>query len=438
MGMIDSGPAFAGTTSSVERGVSPVEPRAERFDIGGVDGRAAPDAKARRRVAIARDVISRAFGFEQRGELLDEALVGARNRQADRSLRPAGGIGGEMAQPLAFLDNLVERRGVRIAARLQTIETAERFRPFERKDRIFDREHRRGVDRLALEHALGERALRDEAEHLRQRPGGGVIFKPFDRARADDQHAVAAFTAEYFLPAEGRDVDLVPRQVVSEHRAGRVGEAQAPAVGGDPVAVRNADAARRAVPGEKHVVRPVDLAEVGKLAVIGADDGRIELELLRGVGDPALAEALPSERRHGAGAEHRPHRHFKGAGVAARNDADAVRVGKLQHLAHQVDAVLQTRLADLRTMRAAERFGVQFFRGPDRRLGAGSGRKIRARRAQYRRRHFSHYSLSLQRARAALGPRGPAPRLGWSAQLSNKLHGPGEIFDEWRKRYTAC
>src|SRR3546814_11495566 len=77
------------------------------------------------------------------------------------------------------------------------------------------------------------------------------------------------------------------------------------------------------------------------------------------------------------------------------------------------------------------------FRSPDRRLGAGTGRKIGARRAQFGCRHFTHHSLSLQRARAALGPRGPAPRLGSDSQLSNKLHGPREIFDEWRKRYTA-
>src|SRR3546814_9928247 len=87
---------------------------------------------------------------------------------------------------------------------------------FRSKDRVLDREHRRGIDRLALEHALGERALRHEAKHFRQRPSGGVILKAFDRARTEDQHAVAAFAAQHFLPAEGRDVDLVPRQVRSE------------------------------------------------------------------------------------------------------------------------------------------------------------------------------------------------------------------------------
>src|SRR3546814_12318433 len=83
--------------SSVRKArVGPVEPRAEGFDIGGVDGRAAPDAKARRRVAITRDVVGRAFLFEQPGEFLDEIRIGARDRQAARGLRAARGIGGEV------------------------------------------------------------------------------------------------------------------------------------------------------------------------------------------------------------------------------------------------------------------------------------------------------------------------------------------------------
>src|SRR3546814_17383713 len=66
------------------------------------------------------------------------------------------------------------------------------------------------------------------------------------------------------------------------------------------------------------------LCQVGKLALIGAEDRRVELELLGGIGDPASAEALPRPRRDRTGAEHRPHRHFTGAGVAARNEAEAV------------------------------------------------------------------------------------------------------------------
>src|SRR3546814_18685396 len=108
---------------------------------------------------------------------------------------------------------------------------------------------------------------------------------------------MAAFAAEHFLPAEGCDVDLVPRQVVGEHRAGCVGEGEPLAVVRDPVAVRHAHAAGGAVPGEENVVRPADMCQVGKLAAVGADDGRIELTLLRRLGDPTFAEAYPTERR---------------------------------------------------------------------------------------------------------------------------------------------
>src|SRR3546814_7428049 len=75
--------------------VGPVEPWPERCDIGGVDRRAAPDAKARRCVAIARDVEGGAFLFQQARECLDEIRVCTGNRQADRCLRTAGRIGRE-------------------------------------------------------------------------------------------------------------------------------------------------------------------------------------------------------------------------------------------------------------------------------------------------------------------------------------------------------
>src|SRR3546814_16430757 len=94
------------------------------------------------------------------------------------------------------------------------------------------------------------------------------------------------------------------------------------------------------------------LCQVGKLAVIGAEDRRVELELLGGIGDPAFAEALPRQRRGRTGAEHRPHRHFQAAGVHARKDADAVGVGQLQHVAHPVADMGEERLA-CRTGRAA-------------------------------------------------------------------------------------
>src|SRR5437879_1303475 len=53
-------------------GEGPVEPLRERFHIARLDGRAAPDAQPRRRIAVGIDVVGHAFLLERRGEVLDE------------------------------------------------------------------------------------------------------------------------------------------------------------------------------------------------------------------------------------------------------------------------------------------------------------------------------------------------------------------------------
>ena len=135
----------------------------------------------------------------------------------------------------------------------------------------------------------------------------------------------------------------------------------------------------------------------------------IELQLLDRVGDPAFAEAFPGQAGDRPRAEHRPHRQLERAGVGAGDDADAVGVGKLEHLAHQVDAMLQPLLAERAAVRAAESVGEELVGAPARRLGAGAGREIRPRRK--RRLGRQSFKLSSQRARAALGRRGPPPAL---------------------------
>src|SRR5690606_11852627 len=138
----------------LERNPGPVEPGTERLDVGGVDGRAAPDAKARRGIAIAGDVVSRAFLLQQAGESLDEVGVGAVDGEADRSARADALVLGQVPQPVALGDDLVERCGIGVGTRLQAFEAAEALGPFERPDRVFDREHRRGAERFALEDAF--------------------------------------------------------------------------------------------------------------------------------------------------------------------------------------------------------------------------------------------------------------------------------------------
>src|SRR5207244_3506923 len=50
----------------------PVDPRRQRLEIGSLDGRAAPDAQARRRIAMRRDVVGGAFLLDARDEILHE------------------------------------------------------------------------------------------------------------------------------------------------------------------------------------------------------------------------------------------------------------------------------------------------------------------------------------------------------------------------------
>ena len=201
---------------------------------------------------------------------------------------------------------------------------------------------------------------------------------------------MAALAAQHLLPAERGDIDLVPRNVVGKDRAGRVGEGQALAGLRDPFAIGHAHAAGGAVPGEQHVVGEIDLRQIGQLAIVGAVQLGFEPQLLDRVGDPALAKAFPGQHRHAARAQHRPHRHFESAGVAAGDDPDPVRIGQLQHFAHQIDAIAQARLADLGAVRAAKAFGCQFFGGIARRLGAGTGRKERPGRLRLRLHSISH------------------------------------------------
>ncbi len=359
--------------------VSPVEPGPERLDIRHVDRRAAPDAEARRGVAVTGDVIGGTFGFEKRGHALDARFVGTIDREADAGFRAGRGIGGEMVEPVARLDDPVERSGIGVAAGNRAFEPSKALDPFERENGIFDRQHRGGVDRLADEDTFGELALGHQAEDLGQRPGGGVALQPLYCAGAEDQHAVRALAAEHLLPRESGDIDLVPRQIVGEHRAGRVGEAEAGAVVRDPRAVGHAYAAGGAVPGKQHVMAPVDIGEIGQLAIVGADDVRVELQLLDRVGDPALAEAFPRDGGNRAGAEHGPHRHFISAGVRAGDDADAVRAGQLEVGAHEVDAMREALLADFAAMRPAEAVSGKCGGGPARGLGARPRREERAR-----------------------------------------------------------
>ena len=199
-----------------------------------------------------------------------------------------------------------------------------------------------------------------------------------------------ALAAQHLLPAERHHIQLVPRQVHRECRAGRVADRQARAVGGDRVAVRHPHARGRAVPGEDHVAVEIDLGQIHDLPIVGRADGRVQLQLLDRVRDPALAEAFPGEHFNRARAQHGPHRHLDRAGVRTRHDADAVVGGHAQHLARQVDRLRQLGLADGMAMRAAERRACKHVQRKMGDLGARARGKTRIDRPRCRSRRIEH------------------------------------------------
>ena len=234
-----------------------------------------------------------------------------------------------------------------------------------------------------------------------------------------------AFAAKHFLPAEGRDIDLVPVDAVGEHRAGRVGEAQPLAVGGDPLGVGNAHAAD-VVPFQVNRTSfdQSTCAEVGKGAIIGADHGRIELQLLDRVGHPAFAEAFPRQRRHRRARRASSTSPFRTRRCRIRGRCRCGGVSGSSSIS-RIRSMQACRrcLPSAAAMRPAEHARIELVGAPARRLGAGAGREIRPRGTASAGVGVGHssFSLSSQRARAALGRRGPPPAVGSKASPRNGL-----------------
>ena len=103
----------------------------------------------------------------------------------------------------------------------------------------------------------------------------------------------------------------------------------------------------------------------------------LELQFLDDVADPALAEGFPGDGGDGPRAEQRPQRHLDRAGIGRRHDADLVVGRHFQHLARQLDRLLELGLADLGAMRAAERCVLEILGIPAGALGTGAGGKMR-------------------------------------------------------------
>ena len=111
-----------------------------------------------------------------------------------------------------------------------------------------------------------------------------------------------------------------------------------------------------------------------------AHGGVLELELLDDVGHPTFAEGFPGEHGYRTRSEQRPKRHFDGAGVGRRHDADAIRRGDLKDLAGQIDGALELGFAGFRAVRASEDGVAEGLRVPAGALGTGAGGKMRHKR----------------------------------------------------------
>ena len=72
--------------------------------------------------------------------------------QADRRVGARRRIGGQVLDPRRALDPVVEHSRVGVGARAQRRQAADGLRPSQRIEIVLQRQHRRRVDGLALEH----------------------------------------------------------------------------------------------------------------------------------------------------------------------------------------------------------------------------------------------------------------------------------------------
>ena len=330
--------------------------------------------------------------------------------QADRGVGAQRRIARQKIDPRRARHPIGDRLGIGVGARVQRLQSADRFRPVERVEIVLHAQHRRRVDGLALEDAFVELAAFGHAEDFRQRPRRRVAFEPRHGARRQDQHAVRGLAAERLLPGERR------RHRASAQSSGCAKAADVASQIDSPVrsaAIQSALGTRTpdVVPFQ---VKTMSLAgsiagEIGQFAIGGAPHGDVfELQLLGDVADPAFAEGFPGQHGHRLRPEQRPERHFDRAGVGGRHDADAVIRRHLQHFAGQIDGALELGLARFRAVRAAKNGGVEILGVPAGALGARAGRKMRHSRPHGRRRE--RHDLSFQIV---------APRWGGVARRRN-------------------
>src|ERR1700683_5164483 len=162
--------------------------------------------------------------------------------------------------------------------------------------------------------------------------------------------------AQRLLPGESAYVEFRPIECLGEGGGGRVADAEAAAIGGNPIGIGNTHARSSAVPGKHDVACRIDFAEVGKVAVIGLEQSYVlEFQLLSNVADPALAERFPRQHSDRIRSKQRPQRHLDGAGIGSRHNANAIVSRNLKNFAGEIDGALELRLAGCGAVRASEK-----------------------------------------------------------------------------------
>ena len=162
-------------------------------------------------------------------------------------------INRQIGHPPGPVDPGIQCCGIGVRPGNQPILPAKRLCPGQRIDIIFVGQHRRGVDRLPFKQAADKLAATGHPENFGQRPGGLIGFKSLDGARGQNEDAVAAFSAEHFLPGIGDHIELGPGHRHRKYRTRGIGDAEAGAIIGNPVAVRHPDTRGGAIPGENHI-----------------------------------------------------------------------------------------------------------------------------------------------------------------------------------------
>ena len=189
-----------------------------------LDRRAAPDAQARRGVAVGADVVGdallrrapprcpwrRALPPRPAGTTSGSTTTGTRRCW---SASPGPSPGGDPRRARRPSRAITLAFGVRAG-------DGRRGRRWpsahsQRVDVVLDAQHRRRVDGLALEYAFDELAALGHAEDLGQRPGRRVALQPRDGAGRQDQHAVRGLAAQNLLPGEGHDIELWPSRAAA-------------------------------------------------------------------------------------------------------------------------------------------------------------------------------------------------------------------------------